>query len=120
MTRLDEWTEIIDIVNVTTAFSDFDGDAEKWRQSYFELLSWKNTWGIPLQMDVMSTHDHEPYVFITLPKKKNMYTNMESTLKQLGYGNIQAWESKARIFYPMWHDVMENDFEQDINYYFVD
>lgn len=55
-------------VRITAHYDEFEppvdvekvSKAEQWRRAYFELLSWKNTWGT--RVDLLANHNHVAYV----------------------------------------------------------
>lgn len=83
---------IIEVTTFTCAFTEFKGN--DWKQAYFNLLSWKNTWDIPLEMDILSTKNHEAYLRLVVERKHE-----ETTLHMLEeYGYIVApYRDKAVI-----------------------
>lgn len=78
---------------ITAGYRDFDGDAVKWREAYFKLLSWKNTWSIPYRMDINSSSDNEPFLFMIVPR--NRAEAVLDMLKDYGYGNISCTDTKV-------------------------
>ena len=65
-TKTTAYVDISDTIVFTADYSDFDHDHYNWQQSYFQLLAWKNTWGIPIYMDMLSRSDGDPFVEIII------------------------------------------------------
>ena len=74
-------------VSLVSYYRDFKGDLDKWRRSYFDLLSWKNTFEFTYAMDIHSTGDHEAYLWMILrnPAQKEAVIEM---LEDLQYSNV--------------------------------
>lgn len=85
--------EIIKTVTFTSYFKDFTGDVRGWQEAYFELLSWKNTYYIPYEMDINSTSSHEAYLYLVV--KEEVKETTKNILENLGYGNIQIADTKT-------------------------
>ena len=106
--------ETKDVVDVISHFSSFDGNegssdlcspvpdekVRKWQSSYFELLSWKNTWCIPYEMDIIAGIDHSPYVRIVIPNDKYNIDWLVRYMEDLGYGDIKVYERVAGFIEP--------------------
>ena len=88
-----EYDKPIDCVEFRANFKDFDGSTEEWRKAYFDLLSWKNTWGLPYIMDIRSTRDHDAYLFIVT--KKGQKERTLDYLDYLGYRNVLCEDTKV-------------------------
>lgn len=84
--------------------------AEQWRRAYFELLSWKNTWGIPYRMDIGSNHDHEPYLVMVIPQERR--DAVVDWLKSLGYGGeMKPFLMDIGIVESPWDDNFDDVYE---------
>lgn len=83
--------EIINTVKFTSYYKYFKGI--NWQHSYFELLSWKNTWCKALEMDINSTYDHEAYLCLVVKERDAELTR--NMLEDLGYGNIKELKTKT-------------------------
>ena len=107
-----EESGIIDAVYITADYNDFDKENHSWQESYFTLLSWKNTWGIPLAMDIRSTRS-SVYLMLAIPYNRDAEL-LEHTLDMLedgGYRNVQYKEVKIMLISPDWLDEDEaNDY----------
>ena len=91
-----EFGEVEKATWITAGYKDFDGDAENWRRAYFDLLAWKNTWGVPYRMDINSNEDHEAFLFMIVPEKRKEKTL--EMLEDLGYRKVNATETTVVRF----------------------
>ena len=102
-----EYENYIKTANYICSYNDFikdqnvDDKVREWQQAYFALLSWKNTWEIPLEMDMRSTHNHIPYVDITV--ELDDAEKVESILEEYGYG-FEKIEGTSVILEVDWGD----------------
>lgn len=81
-------------------YSDFDATIysgkhthdkpNAWRKAYFDLLSWRNTWEIPLELDLLALHNHEAYVRIVIKDSEDVRESVESMLSGMGYKYITS------------------------------
>lgn len=65
-----------------------------WQRAYFDLLSWKNTYYIPLIMDICSTNNHEAYLKVVVKNKSAEVTR--SVLENLGY-KVDEYETDTLV-----------------------
>lgn len=105
-------SELINAVTMNSYFGDFDGDVRKWQEAYFRMLEWKNTWGIPLKMDILSTGDHEAYLHMVIEKKGKLVDMARDLLKGYGYRKVYEFDVRIRALMP--------DYEEDVDDYIVD
>lgn len=89
-----EYTQKVKGKVFNATFGEFESKSEDpvrdWQVAYFELLSWKNTWNIPLEMDINSTYDHMPYVRIVIPVvNPDTPDALKEMMERLGYRNIE-------------------------------
>ena len=118
--KMSVYYETKEAVCITSHFEDFKchiseeavPKAEQWRRAYFELLSWKNTWGIPYRMDIDSTHDHEPYLVMIIPKDRE--DAVVEWLKELGYEDIKPYTLTIATVEEPWDD----KFDEIYGWYF--
>lgn len=108
------------IVTATVNFKDWNGDAESWREAFFQLLSWKNTWSGVLELTINSTWEHVPYLYVVVTKDRITEKSLRNVLESFGYTNIKTTVSKARFFSPAWIDEWEDDWENGITAYFIE
>ena len=104
-----DWSEKIKCVAIYADFDKFDGDAEKWRGSFFELLSWKNTWGIPYELTINAHSDHSPYLYMVVRKEKE--DGVLNLLSGYGYGDIRHYDIIAEVFEPDLEDGVDAYYE---------
>lgn len=62
-------TEKVKAVQIVYYFNDWSGTTREWQEKYFELLSWRNTWQLPLEMDIYSSRKNGAYLFMVIPKE---------------------------------------------------
>lgn len=107
-------SELINAVTFNAYFKDFSGDAKEWQAAYFKLLAWKNTWSIPLVMDILSTGTgyHEAYLHMVIEKKGKLVNMARELLKDYGYRKVYEFDTTIRVLMP--------DYEEDVDDYIVD
>ncbi|MBO7357129.1 MAG: hypothetical protein J6U37_01210 [Lachnospiraceae bacterium] len=98
------------------SFGDFESRSEdsirEWQIAYFELLSWKNTWDIPYEMDINSTYDHIPYVRIVIPvKNPDTPDALKEMMERLGYRNIEIADVNIEL--------VEPDYDEKVDEYYI-
>ena len=79
------------IVTATVNFKDWNGDAESWREAFFQLLSWKNTWSGVLELTINSTWEHVPYLYVVVTKDRITEKSLRNVLEGFGYTNIKIF-----------------------------
>ena len=96
-------------VRFTVLFNDQKDvmDLRKWQVNFFELLSWKNTWGMCYELDIKSNRDDGAFLVVRVNEK--VKDRMQDYLESLGYKNIRAEECKVCV--------MEMDYDENIDYY---
>lgn len=67
-------------------YEDFKGN--DWREAYFHLLSWKNTWGMAYELDMLARKNHKP--FVKLVVNRDIKNKVAEMLIDLGYSNISC------------------------------
>jgi hypothetical protein len=97
-----EKTEIIKATSFIAYAKDF-AETENWQDAYFQLLAWKNTWYIPIVMDIRSSQKNGAYLYLVVPNKGNIVDHTEQMLENLGY-SVNKNEIKVAEFYPEWED----------------
>ena len=113
-------TRVVNAIEFRCDFKDFVDSDEKvreWQKAYFNLLTWKNTWGFTWDMDILSHADHTPFVRIVIEDKGSLEENTLEMLETYGYRNVKVDKYKIRLF------DMYGDFEDDLDnevygYYF--
>lgn len=98
--------EIIETTSFGSYYKSFNEKENwTWQQAYFRLLSWKNTWGIPLIMDICSTVEHEPYLYLVVPRDKTEH--VRDYLEGLGYGEIIETETNTLKISVDWEEDLD-------------
>ena len=97
-------TERIEATRITSHHSNFAKNKD-WREAYFYLLSWKNTYGIPFHMDICSTGSGEAY--LTMIVKKTSAERVVSYLESLGYGAIVQVDITVMKIEPEWDETVD-------------
>lgn len=95
--------EVREVTGISSNFNDFVGavdfekvdKASQWQDAYFSLLSWKNTWRIPYEMDIESTYDHIPFLHVVV--NTDNADALVDFMETLGYGNIKRHNFKVGI-----------------------
>lgn len=82
--------EVEKAVVVRIDHKDFDGDIRKWQELYFQILSWKNTWSMAYEVDMLAYNDHSAYVYIVA--KAEIKEQLVDWLKSIGYNKISHVE----------------------------
>ena len=77
-------------------FSDWKGATQEWRNTYFDILTWKNTWCIPFSLDILSTHENEAYIKMVV-KREDAKKTIE-WLEAIGYENIKTEDVVVGVF----------------------
>lgn len=104
-----EGSEKVECAHISSPFSEFHGDVEKWQKAYFELLAWKNTWGFPYMMDICSYHDGEAY--LTMVVKRDRADKVRDWLEDLGYGCIEVSDCIVEEFEAEYDESVDFRFE---------
>ena len=84
------------VVTIYYTYADWSGSCREWQEAYFQMLSWKNTWGIPVKMDVYADGNHEAYFYVLVPADRADQTR--EYMDELGYefDKQRHWEATAR------------------------
>lgn len=82
------WHEREDAVVVTINRNEFSGDTRAWQEAYFKILSWKNTWSMTYEVDMLSYCNHDPYVRIVA--KREIKNHLVEWLKDIGYDTVHT------------------------------
>lgn len=93
-------------VHISASYKDFDGEADRWREAYFNLLSWKNTWSIPYSMDIYSRRDHTAFLSMVIPRKRK--EDVLEYLDDLGYREVKSTDIDLALI-----EVYDRDEEVD-------
>ena len=88
------------VTRLVAMYKDFHPEADPqvrlnwWRETYFDLLSWKNTWGLNYELDLGSCREGA-YISITLPESYG--DHIKDYMEGLGCGNVKAYKETAVI-----------------------
>ena len=85
---------------IICSLKDFSGDVSAWRESYFKLLSWKNTFDRVYSLDILAGNNHEPFVQLLLRDVKQVESTV-SYLEDLGYGGISCRRVQVAVVSPL-------------------
>ena len=97
-------------VAITAGREDFDGDTKAWQESFFKLLSWKNTWSLCYDLTINSTYEHEPFVKVVA--NAVIKNELVEYMQKLGYRNL--------IVGDVWVGIGDIECDEDIDsWYFT-
>lgn len=71
----------IKTVTFTCSYKDYKG--KSWQDSYFHLLSWRNTWYRAIELDMLADTNNQPFVLLVVKEKDA--EAMASLLENYGY-----------------------------------
>jgi len=112
-----DYSKVVNCYIFTAKYSDFvNKDCTAWQKSYFELLSWKNTWNLAYDLDILSNKSDGAFLRLVTKATESMKERMLQSLEELGYRNVSVDEVKARIFDP--YDIWPDDFDNEIYEYY--
>ena len=86
---------------LTALYKDFKPEADPetrgrwWQEAYFDLLAWKNTWGLHYELDIFSSRKDGAFVSVAVKAENGEY--LKDYMEGLGYGNVQAYEEEALV-----------------------
>ena len=83
--------EQVKCTSIVSHFNDFNGDAEKWREAYFQLISMRNTFGVILTMDIWSNCKRGAFIRVVVHNENT--ERVLHTMEGLGYGAITVHEA---------------------------
>lgn len=84
------------ITTFTASYRDWTGTVAEWRESFFTLLSYKNSYRGFLDLTINASYDHTAYLELTIDSEKLNAEKVEDLLNDLGYKTIK-YESTARF-----------------------
>lgn len=87
-------TKVVDAVVVTSFYSSFRGNSVEWQNSYFELLSWHNTYYLDYGLSICGRGDN-PCVRVIVPADGYTPDSLVSLLTDLHYGDIKTYSIKV-------------------------
>jgi len=92
-----QYYEEKDAVSFSSSYEDWAGSADEWREAFFKLLSYKNTFNGFFELTINAYGDHTPYMYMVVDSKKLNVSAIENLLKDLGYNAYTESEYKIRI-----------------------
>lgn len=99
-----DYSEKVRAKHFVAYYNDFDKEKD-WKEAYFELLSWKNTWGIPYKMDINWNRKQGTYVIIIIPDNNPDTPQMlKEMMESYGYRNIKISDIKVELVLPEYED----------------
>ena len=79
---------------ITAHYSDFDGDLQKWKNSFYEVWRYQMTWSFAYRIEII---DGTNGVFISLLIRPDYETPLMATLEDLGYRKVTKTETSVGI-----------------------
>lgn len=58
--------DFADVVEITFSYNNWNGTVTEWQEAFFKLLSWKNTFEVPFELDIKDGAKHVPFLSITV------------------------------------------------------
>ena len=96
--KLKEEVVVKDAIRVNASFKDFDGELDKWKDSFYQVWRLQLTWGFAYRIDLCETKNG---VYLNMLVKKAYKDNVLETLDGFGYKKIQTFhENVGEIEYP--------------------
>jgi len=85
--------------------SDFDEQGNDWTRAwqgaYFNLLSWKNTWGFASNLDIGESRKEGVFVRVVIPCEEPEATERADRLvewmEEMGYRNIKVSDVDIKV-----------------------
>ena len=85
---LKESIEVQDAFNVSAYFDSFDGNLEKWKDSFYQIWRFQMTWGFAHHIALYDTRDRGVYLdMLVKPAYKSQVVEL---MDELGYRDIKA------------------------------
>lgn len=100
-----ESTRTFNAVRITSHSNDFAKDQD-WKEAYFGLLTWKNTWYIPYKMDIESNRSGA-YLSMIVRDEGITVENTLEMLTNMGYGNIKTDKITVMEIEPGWNEKID-------------
>lgn len=91
--KLNAWEETSYLM--TSRFEDFDGDLQKWCNSFYEVWRHQMTWGFAYEIEVIDSRANG--VFLSIRVKPSFKSHAEEMLEMLGYKNVSVEEEKIGV-----------------------
>lgn len=97
---------------VQARYKDFDGDLEKWKNSFYEIWRYQLTWNFAWKIELFERVDG---VLVNMYVKPAFKDNIITTMNALGYQDISVENVRIGIVYEYDHDELD-----DIDYLTMD
>lgn len=108
-----EYTEKVKAKAFVSYHKDFDHENYSWKESYFKLLSWKNTFSIPYKMDINDNRKNGVFVYILIPvNNPDTPVMLKEMMEDWGYGDIKITDYTVEVVCP--------DFEEGVDEYVLE
>ena len=93
-------------IRVTAYYEDFDGDTERWKDSFYQLWRIQLTWEIAYSINLRETRSRGVYVDLLIKPAylEELLTNMDD----FGYKNIQTEEVNVAFIDTFGHKELED------------
>lgn len=102
-----EYTEKVKAKAFVSYYKDFDSNYS-WQESYFKLLSWKNTWSIPYRMDIEESRKNGVFVFILIPvNNPDTPEYLKEFMESWGYRNIKITDYTVELVTPKYNEKVD-------------
>lgn len=91
--RADVWEETSFLM--VSHFNDFDGDLQKWRNSFYEVWRYQMTWSFAYTIEVNESRSRG--VFISVRVRPAFKDSASDMMESLGYRNVEITEEKIGV-----------------------
>lgn len=91
--KADIWEETS--VLMVAHLEDFDGNLQKWKDSFYEIWRYQMTWSFAYRIEALESRSRG--VFISLRVRPAFRDSVEGMLEMLGYRNVSVNEEKVGI-----------------------
>jgi hypothetical protein len=88
---LKESIEVQEALRVTSKFSDFNGDLDKWKDSFYQLWRLQMTWNFAYQLELDETKSG---VYVSMLIKPAFEENVLVNMEGFGYRKIHTYPEK--------------------------
>ena len=107
-------TRVVSGIAITSYYSSFHGNSIDWQNSYFELLSWHNTYYLDYELCICGRGDN-PCVRVVVPDDCSIPDRLVEYMQDLHYGDISKYSVKICLVEP------SSDFDDpDIDEWFLE
>lgn len=101
-------------IRVTAYYEDFDGDTERWKDSFYQLWRIHLTWGIAYSINLRESRKRGVYVDLLIKPvyKEQLLESMDDS----GYKNIQTEETNVVFIDAFVHEELKDVEEVYLDY----